>query len=407
MTRILVLGAATVVGVLVGGGTMLAVQGGQARDGAPSMVRPRPSPSPTVAPIPPTGTDGPDEQELLLAWTSGGLPSGLGAIAATIPGVTAAAVVGGDPVDLVRSLDGDGKVVDEPAPGWFIPIDAIAVDPSTFAAVVPAADRATVASLGAAEALLGDTSARLRRIGVGGRLELAGGGVVAISGVVPDETIGGAELAVDRATGALLGITTERALLVAHAADRAAVEAALASAVPAGVPVRFRARGETPYLRAGDAVLPQIVIKDVFGEFAYRPGPAGERAVELDPEWVAANIGEAELPLLGRVRCHRAVLPAIEAAMRDLELANLASVVGPEDFDGCFVPRLVRPGAPLSHHSWGIAVDLHYADNPTAVVSAQDPRLVEALLRAGFGWGGGWLVPDPAHFEYVAPPSAR
>jgi hypothetical protein len=361
VTRILAVTAAFVVGVVVGGGTMLGLQ---ADDRDPSVVRP----GPTVATIAPTGTEPSDEQELLLAWTSGGLPPGLGVVAATIPGVTAATVVMGDPVDMVRSLDGEGKVVVEPAPGWYIPIDAIAVDPATFAAVVPAADRATVAALGAADAVLGETSARLRRIGVGGRLELAGGGVVTVTGVVPDATIGGAELAVDRATGALLGITTERALLVAHTAERAAVEAALAGAVPAGVPVRFRARGETPYLRAGDAVLPQVVVKDVFGEFAYRPGSAGDRGVELDPAWVAANIGEADLPLLGRVRCRRAVLPVIEAAMRE---------------------------------------DLHYDDNPTAVVSAQDPRLVEALLRAGFGWGGEWLVPDPAHFEYVSPPSTR
>jgi hypothetical protein len=227
-----------------------------------------------------------------------------------------------------------------------------------------------------------------------------------VAAVVPDETVGAAEVVVDRATGVRLGIATPRALLVAHAGDRVAVEAALAQAqalAPGGA-VRFRAPGETPYLRAGDAVLPQVVLKDVFGEFAYRRGPPGDRAVQIDPAWVAANIAEADLPVLGRVRCHRAVLAALEAALAGLEAHGLASVVAPGGFDGCWVPRLIRPGTPLSHHSWGVALDLNYRLNPSGVTSVQDPRLVEALERAGFGWGGRWLVPDPAHFEYVAPP---
>jgi hypothetical protein len=314
-------------------------------------------------------------------------------------------VVRGDPVDLVRYVAADGRVVDEPRPGWAIPLDAAAVDPATYAAVVPAADRATVAGLGPDQALLGETSARLRRLGPGGRLELAGGGALMVAAVVPDETVGAAEVVVERATGERVGVTTPRALIVAHAGDRAAVETALVRALAPGTPVRFRAPGETPYLRAGDAVLPQVVLKDIFGEFSYREARPGDRAVEIDPAWVAANIAEVDLPVVGPARCHRAVVAALEAALADLEARGLAAAVAPGGFDGCWVPRLVRPGTPLSHHSWGVALDLNYRLNPSGLTSAQDPRLVEALERAGFGWGGRWLVPDAAHFEYVAPPS--
>lgn len=397
--KVAVLIAAAVVGLVLGGGAMLAVQ-------ASESPAPRP-PSTTVevrvvdAQVARESTS----DTLLLAWTPGGLPPGLDTAARAVSGVSAAVIVRGDPLDLIRTLDVGGQVVDEPPPGWAIPLDVIAVDAGSYAAVVPAADRAVIAGLGPDEALLGATSARLRRIGPGGRLGLGGGRELVVVGVVPDETIGGAELAVDYSTGERLGVATPRALLVAHRGDRTALEIGIARAVPAGVAVRFRSPGETPYLRAGDAVLPQVVLKDVFGEFAYRPGPPGERAVEIDPAWVAANIARADMPILGTVQCHRAVLPAIEDAMGELVRANLADAIKPGGFDGCWVPRRIAPEAPLSHHSWGIAIDLNYSSNPTCVVSAQDPRLVEILERWGFGWGGRWLCPDPAHFEYVSPPT--
>jgi hypothetical protein len=31
---------------------------------------------------------------------------------------------------------------------------------------------------------------------------------------------------------------------------------------------------------------------------------------------------------------------------------------------------------------------------------------VEVMERWGFAWGGRWLIPDPAHFEYLRPPAA-
>jgi hypothetical protein len=51
-----------------------------------------------------------------------------------------------------------------------------------------------------------------------------------------------------------------------------------------------------------------------------------------------------------------------------------------------------------------VAVDLNYAANPTGQVTIQDPRLVSIMERWGFTWGGNWLVPDAAHFEWVSPP---
>ena len=57
-------------------------------------------------------------------------------------------------------------------------------------------------------------------------------------------------------------------------------------------------------------------------------------------------------------------------------------------------------------HVRGIAADINLAGNPPGVDSGQDPRLVAVMQRWGFTWGGAWLVPDPAHFEWVRRPGS-
>src|SRR4029450_13703494 len=115
--------------------------------------------------------------------------------------------------------------------------------------------------------------------------------------------------------------------------------------------VRPRAPGETPFLRHADAVLPQALIKARFGEFSYRP--AGEGPGGLDPGWLGANIVEADLPLLGHVRCHRALIPSLRGALLDLEAANLGHLIA--SFEGCFNARTIAGSTHLPRHAWGAA----------------------------------------------------
>jgi hypothetical protein len=226
---------------------------------------------------------------------------------------------------------------------------------------------------------------------------------VTVTGIVDDAAVGGAELVVDAAEGARQGVAVERYLLVRHRTPRAATERAIRGVLPAGRAVRFRAPGETPFLRDGDAVLPQALIKDRFGEFAHR-GAAG-RAVEQDPAWVADNIITAEVPILGRVRCHRAFVTAFAGALGELQDEGLAYLVDRPSYAGCWAPRLVDVGQPLSRHAWGAAFDINVLKNTAGRGSAQDPRLVAVMRRWGFTFGGSWLDPDPAHFEYLRPPA--
>ena len=47
------------------------------------------------------------------------------------------------------------------------------------------------------------------------------------------------------------------------------------------------------------------------------------------------------------------------------------------------------------------AVDINVDVNPLGARPHQDPRLVAIMEKHGFVWGGRWLRPDGAHFEYV------
>jgi hypothetical protein len=362
-----------------------------------------PTPATTSPPTVPSTTAPPTtavpavDERVLLAWTAGGLPAGFAEAVRGLAGVRDLAVVRGDLLGLVESQDERGRVVDRVEPGWALPLDVLAVDPGSFGRFVPPNVRRLLRRLGPEEAVLSETSATLRRLDVGGRLQLATGPPLTVVGVVADLSVAGAEAVVTPATGAAIGVTAERYLLLHHRGDRAPLDGAIRSLTAEAV--RTRAAGETPFLRHADATLPQALIKAQFGEFAYRatgPGP-----VALDPDWVAENIVTTDLPVLGTTTCHRDLLPALRGALEDLVAANLAHLVA--SFEGCYNPRTIAGSTQLSRHAWGAAVDINFSVNPTGTTTGQDPRLVAIFERWGFGSGDFWLVPDSGHFEYIAP----
>jgi hypothetical protein len=363
---------------------------------------PRPASTPTEPPRTPsavTPADGPSVAgpEVLLVWTAGGLPDGLAADVAALPDVDAVTTVAADPVDLVEARSAAGVRLDDLDDGWAVPLDGFAIDPATYAEFVPTTDQEAVATLTRGRALLGATSADLRGVAVGDVLRLAGGRELTVHGILDDTLVGAAEVVVARADAAAVAIGTDRFLLVAHDGDRDAVEAAIRAATSAEV--RVRGAGEAPYLRHGDAVLPQALVKATFGEFAYRRTAGG--AIVQDPAWEAAHVVTTEVPVLGTVRCHRGVVKQLRGALEELAAAGLAHLVDLDGYAGCHAARFVASGSGLSRHAWGIAVDLNARANPTGRSSRQDPRLIDTFTRWGFTWGGFWLQPDPMHLEWV------
>ena len=122
---------------------------------------------------------------------------------------------------------------------------------------------------------------------------------------------------------------------------------------------------------------------------------------------MADHIVTAAVPILGRVQCNRAIIPQVRGALRDVRAKGLSGLVDPKDFAGCFSPRFLNrnPAAGISHHSWGIDLDVNAQANPFGRTPRQDPRLVAVFDRWGFTWGGQWIVPDGMHFEFLRFPS--
>lgn len=387
MKRTAAIVAAFAAGVVAGAALLLAlpVPGVQDAPGGPSLRE--------------DAVVGEARVSTLLAWTPGRLPDGYAEAVRGLPSVRTATAVRSGVAWMDRWRDEAGRTR-RPPQGLRLPVEVASIDLGSYAAFVPPADRTVVTGLRGA--ILGRTFAELHDIGPGGAV-VFGGQVLEVETVLDDELVGAHEVVVPAGVGRRLGIDRPRYLLIAprEAVPSKRVEAAVRRTVPAGVRVRIRAPGETPVFRHGDAVLAQARVKELFGEFAAAPRPDGTLAVE--PSWVRANIRTADVPVLGEIRCHRLVVPLVRAALEDLVARNLGHLVDPADYGGCYYPRFIArdPGTGLSHHSWGIAIDVNVSQGLPGRQPTIDRRVVDAFEAQGFKWGGEFLIPDGTHFEFV------
>jgi hypothetical protein len=134
----------------------------------------------------------------------------------------------------------------------------------------------------------------------------------------------------------------------------------------------------------------------MFGEFAIWRSGTG---LVQDPAWAARNLVVADVPLLGRFRCHRRLVEILVPALQELERSGLASTVDAAQFGGCYNVRVVRGASTLSRHAWGAAVDINVGSNPLGGAPSIDRRIVDLLESRGLRWGGRFLRPDGQHFE--------
>ena len=360
----------------------------------------------------PVASGAPERPDTFLAWTPNGLPPGFADRVKALPDVARVTAVAEDNTWLVRSTTEAGEVADRPPAPFMIPIDAAAVNTRTFGDFLPPPDRDITVALARGEGVLGTTSAELRGLGPGATLTFDTGARVRIAAVLPDELVGAAELMVSRRTGRQIGVHTERYILLQPSTARLPTSARLtrrllpllpSSRDPIERKVQVRAPGETPYFRQGDAVLPPVMLKSLFGEFAARPVPGDPGLLELNPNWVDEHIVTTTLPVIGRVTCHRALIPQLRGAMQELRDEGLSSLL--DTYNGCYVPRFVNriPTASISHHTWGVALDCNLVGNGFGSPPHQDARLVQIFRRWGFTWGGDFILPDGTHFGYRRP----
>ena len=325
--------------------------------------------------------------EVYLVWSTGGLT----------PDLTAGLEDRFEQLSVVR-----GDVVEmDSREGLVVPLDALAIDPDAHGFYD---HDGSLTPLLPGTVALGETSAEFRGLTVGDHLSIDGAAHEVVA-IVPDAVVGAAEVVFSKSDPSS-SVATDRFALVATDLERNEFEDVVRAMYQGPAPLRIRTQDETPWLRHGDAVLPQIFIKTALGEFGYSDRSGS--GFTQDQEFVDDNIVETTVPILGEVTCHAEVVDMLSGAMAQLVDEGLSHLVDRAGYAGCWNPRYIRSttgtSAGISRHAWGAAVDINAASNPVGSAGTQDPRLVGVMLEWGFTWGGDWLVPDPMHFEYGISP---
>jgi hypothetical protein len=349
--------------------------------------------------VPTPTTTQPDPRIWYLISVTATLPEGLSDGLGTIDGVDVVSTASVGTLNLVTSTDAEGVPVDAAPIGFTFPLEAQTFDPPGRSGFIPLDVEQLLTDLGQGEAILSTSSARLRKVGVGGMLRLEGGEELAVVAVIADEWVGDAEVVVSADDAEDLGVTNERYSVVRFNGSRTDLERNANALVDASV--RVRAEDEVDVFRHADAVASQLAVKLRYGEFAYRP-LRGD-AIEIDPVWVEANILYEHIPLLGGITCHKDFVAMLLEAMTALEAAGHVDVIDPAAYKGCWNPRFIRQRTDLSHHAWGAAADINFGNDLDGPGSPTDPGLLEAMAAIDVQSGHAWTDPDPGHFEWFPP----
>ena len=287
-------------------------------------------------------------------------------------------------------------------------VRTVGVDPSSFrawTADATAESDPVWRAVARGEAVASHEVATARRLGLGSDLSLQGAGSAAASmrlGALATTGIPRADLVLDAERARRLGLPEASAALLE---------------APEGVdPVGFAAQVREVAGQAAVDLLdvPAPVARltggsaaEELGAFSYRYFADG--TIEPDARWVRDNIRTETVPVMGRVTCHRLMLPQLRGALTEVVDAGLAGTL--KTYSGCYVPRFIErnPARSISLHTWGIAIDMDAATNYRGIRGTMDSRVVEIFKRWGFRWGGDWRYTDPMHFELgtllTAPPA--
>ena len=344
-------------------------------------------------------------EQVSIVSAEDGLPETLVVQVRGVDGIVASTMVRSATIGLLGSVDADGTPRDVLPRGMRIPVSVTAVDPAdyldVFVGEIAASDAALVRALAPGETLLSRSSAALRGLDVGGRVDLGDARGLVVAGVVHDDVARGNEFVVhiDAAETVDLGFGGRTSLLVRHAGttmSRDALDGAVEEADPEGDEVRVWHAG-----RRVPLVLSTVAVKERFGEFAFRL-VLNQREVVLDPAFTEANIVEERMPVIGTVRCHRLIMDDLREAVDELIAAGYKEWLSPRRYAGCHYPRRIGFGREtLSRHSWGIAIDLNVDFSLPGAGPVPTDEMIAIMARNGFRWGGDFTTPDNHHFEWV------
>lgn len=284
-------------------------------------------------------------------------------------------------------------------------VPALGVDPSTFrafAAEGTAEADAVWEAVARGEAVASHDFGNRAGLQLGGDLAVApvtGGEPATLRlGALATTGVPAADLVVDDATGERLGLQPATAVLVSapEGKDPVAVAEQVRKVAGEGAQVDLL----SPPAQNPVAFLTGSKAAQAFGAFSYRYFPDG--TIQPDDAWVRKNIATATVPIMGRVTCHRLMIPQLRGALQEVQDSGLGHLL--RTYDGCYVPRFIarNPDNSVSLHTWGIAIDMDAATNYRGIRGTMDDRIVAIFQKWGFRWGGDWKYTDSMHFELGA-----
>ncbi len=304
--------------------------------------------------------------DILVAWSDSGLPSELGELIAGWSQVDAAteAHLG------TANLSVDGTTEES------VSVEVFGYDPATYPPFASATNRAEFTHLGPREAMLSNRAATMRGLRTGDTLTFDNGVELQVKGVVPDDDIAAAEIAVTNETAETLGDDGRSYLLIEHDESYRSIEADISEHAEG---ISFRVGGDASFLRGGEDPTPTIDRKEAFGEFTTLA--IDDNVSAIDPLWRDAHITESNVPILGVVTCHRQVLLSLASAMYELERTGATAEIDAAKSTRCFTPR-VDPNAAPDLRNWGIVVDLNY--DPATDTAAASDALIAVMEAENF-----------------------
>lgn len=282
-------------------------------------------------------------------------------------------------------------------------LEVAAVPPSGFRSFAPpktvAAD-GVWAALERGEFTTSHYSAERLGLALGERYEVSGNGTAQTLrlGAKATTNVPGADVVVNEEVGDTFSLKDETMLLSSRDGNVTDLAAKVREVVGRSAAVDLLTppeAGPTAFLTGNDAA-------KAFGAFSYRYYSDG--TIVPDAGWVRENIVTEEVPILGKVTCHRLMIPQLRGALKEIQALGLAETINPEEYAGCYVPRFIErnPERPISLHTWGIAVDMNVPGNLRGTSGEFDRRSVAVFKKWGFNWGGDWNYTDPMHFELGA-----
>lgn len=157
-------------------------------------------------------------------------------------------------------------------------------------------------------------------------------------------------------------------------------------------------------------VLTQEKIIEVFGDFHPYLNEEGHISQGWPDSILSAINLPSPLPLswnksltVKRISCHKLITEFLSNALDNIySQPDIWNTIN--DYGGCYNFRLQRKDPKtLSHHCWGIAIDLDVGDNPFGRNPQVDRKVVELFREQGFIWGGTFPQKriDGMHFEFA------